>query len=184
MAWTAPRTWTNGLLVTAPMLNTDVRDNELFLRGFHGGRLYQSVALNHTANGSLQLMTWDLADYDTDSFTVAASDWMVVPTGFDGYYRITAQLDFFANATGGRRSTKIVKNETYTTRTPNGVGTSLEQAYLSNATGFDITPIATWTGPLVAGDHVTVEGFQNSGGNLAYQVGKDASWMECHYLGS
>jgi hypothetical protein len=27
MAWTAPRTWTNGEIVTQTMLNTDVRDN-------------------------------------------------------------------------------------------------------------------------------------------------------------
>lgn len=29
MAWTAPRTWTTGELVTAAIMNTHVRDNEL-----------------------------------------------------------------------------------------------------------------------------------------------------------
>lgn len=32
MAWTAPRTWTIGQLVSAEALNTDVRDNLTFLR--------------------------------------------------------------------------------------------------------------------------------------------------------
>ncbi|MFA4973636.1 MAG: hypothetical protein WC683_13580 [bacterium] len=33
MAWTAPRTWATGEIVTAAMLNTHVRDNELYLKG-------------------------------------------------------------------------------------------------------------------------------------------------------
>lgn len=39
MAWTAPRTWTTGELVTAAIMNTHVRDNELFLvaRGLYDG---------------------------------------------------------------------------------------------------------------------------------------------------
>lgn len=32
MAWTSPRTWANGLTVTAAMLNAEVRDNLLALR--------------------------------------------------------------------------------------------------------------------------------------------------------
>lgn len=34
MAWTAPRTWTTGELVTAAMMNSHVRDNLLFLSTF------------------------------------------------------------------------------------------------------------------------------------------------------
>ena len=33
MAWSAPRTWTPGELVTASLLNTELRDNELYLVG-------------------------------------------------------------------------------------------------------------------------------------------------------
>ena len=32
MAWTAPRTWVANDVLTAAQLNTDVRDNELFLK--------------------------------------------------------------------------------------------------------------------------------------------------------
>jgi hypothetical protein len=33
MAWTTPRTWTPGEMVTASLLNTELRDNELYLVG-------------------------------------------------------------------------------------------------------------------------------------------------------
>lgn len=32
MAWTAPRTWTTGELVTAAIMNTHIRDNQLYLK--------------------------------------------------------------------------------------------------------------------------------------------------------
>ena len=38
--------------------------------------------------------------------------------------------------------------------------------------------------PLVAGDHITVEAWQNSGGNLAYSVGKDTMSVHAFYVGS
>lgn len=33
MAWTAPRTWTTAEIVTAAMMNEQVRNNELYLKG-------------------------------------------------------------------------------------------------------------------------------------------------------
>lgn len=33
MAWTAPRTWTTGEIVTAAQMNEQVRDNELYIKG-------------------------------------------------------------------------------------------------------------------------------------------------------
>ncbi len=32
MAWTAPRTWTTGELVTKTILDTHIRDNEIYLK--------------------------------------------------------------------------------------------------------------------------------------------------------
>src|SRR5213078_3335473 len=102
-------------------LNTHIRDNELFLRSFHGARMWQSAAENQTTSGANQLVTWDTTDYDTDAFAVLASEWFVIPTGFDGTYRITAGLAFAGNATGAVRNLILNKNETYAARVPNGV---------------------------------------------------------------
>lgn len=67
MAWTAPRTWVAGELVTASLLNTHIRDNELYLKDaptFDGnvtitGTLAQTGAATFTgaivANGDVTL---------------------------------------------------------------------------------------------------------------------------------
>jgi hypothetical protein len=183
MPWTAPRTWTIGENVTKAILDTHIRDNELFLRAFHGGRMWQSAALSHTANGANQLITWDTTDYDVDSFNVLASEWFIVPTGFAGYYRISAHARWAGNATGVRRL-RLMKNETYATRTPNAVGTLLSNDSAPAPSANDVGQSIDWTGPLVVGDHVTLEGFQSSGGNLAYGVGKEELWFVAQYLGS
>src|SRR6266487_590139 len=185
MAWTPPRTWVTADLVTGAMMNTHVRDNENFLRAFHGGRMWESAAESQTATSAWQLVQWDATDYDTDSFNVLGSEWFVVPTGFDGYYRVSGAVTFSGNATGFR-TTRIVKNETYTTRTPNGVGTVIGTSDENTPGGVNPTPspVAIVTVPLVAGDHVTLEATQTSGGNLAFIVGKSTCWFDAHYLGS
>lgn len=182
MAWTTPRTWTTSEVVTAAMMNTHVRDNEVFLRAFHGARMWEAAAESQTSTGNYQLITWDTTDYDSDSFAVLASEWFVVPSGFDGTFRVAAHVEFASGATGFRQL-KLMKNETYTTRTPNGVGTALSEDVQPALTGSRALTVI-WQGPLVAGDHVTLEALQGSGGNLALNVGKFSVWIEAHYLGN
>ena len=43
MAWTAPRTYTTGEIVTAAILNTDVRDNLRYLKGLDGRTDFESA---------------------------------------------------------------------------------------------------------------------------------------------
>lgn len=180
--WTTPRTWATSETITAALLNTHVRDNELFLRDFHGARMWESAAESQTATGAFQLATWDTTEYDSDSFAVLGSEWFVVPSGLAGTYRVQAHVEWTTNATG-TRVIKIAKNETYTTRTPNGVGVALSQDDQPALTGLRSNDVE-WTGPLAVSDHVTLEIFQSSGGNLAMQVGQSVMWFEAHYLGS
>lgn len=183
MAWTAPITWTASV-VTVAQMNTHIRDNELYLRGFHGARMYQAAAESQTTTGAFQLVTWDTIDFDTDSVAVLASEWFVVPSGFDGYWRLSAVISYASSATGITRTGKIMKNETYTTRVPNGVGTDLcDGGMQGSGAGILRVPMDV-TAPLMAGDHVTVEANQNSGGTLAFDVGKSALFFEANYLGS
>lgn len=183
MAWTTPRTWTTSEVVTAAMMNTHVRDNLNELRTAHVARMYQAAALSHTATGAWQLVTWDTSDYDTDGFVVLASEWFVVPAGFGGVYRIHA-LAQFANVNAGWRGLRIAKNETYATRTPNGVGTVLEEVQVASTSGTGAhTPVVDWQGPLVAGDHITIEADQNSGANLAFFPGRSSLAASLLFLG-
>jgi len=182
MAWTTPITWTTGQVVTAAQLNTHIRDNETFLRTAHVARMYQAAALSNL-NTTIQLVTWDTVDYDSDSLASIASDWFVIPTGFDGTYRISGLITFVGSVTGGRQ-VLVKKNETYTVRAPNGVGTALVSGptVQGAAAANGLTPM--WQGPLAAGDHVTVETWQSSGGTLSYSVGKDTMAIEIQYIGS
>lgn len=183
MAWTTPITWTASL-VTVAQMNTHIRDNENFLRGFHGARMYQNAALSNL-DSTWQLVTWDTSDYSSDGIAVVASDWFVVPSGLDGYYKIGGMITFSGNATGVRQ-VKIMKNETYTVRAPNGVGTSLRLGPSAiNAGGSAIVGLNIgWQGPLAVGDHVTIETWQSSGTNLPFNIGIDSMAVEIQYLGS
>jgi hypothetical protein len=50
MAWTTPRTWTTGELVTKTIMDTHVRDNFNWLAGFGiGGTDFGSLAAQHTS---------------------------------------------------------------------------------------------------------------------------------------
>ena len=55
MAWSSPRTWTTGELVTAAMLNTDVRDNLNFLPVGAPGHNCDSRTFTNTSLWTLTL---------------------------------------------------------------------------------------------------------------------------------
>lgn len=58
MAWTAPRTWTTGELVTAAFLNTHLRDNLSYLAGFASDTETQDVnGFTNTAYADLDALT-------------------------------------------------------------------------------------------------------------------------------
>ena len=57
MAWSSPRTWTTGELVTAAMLNTDVRDNLNFLAGWGTGYNSDSRTFTNTSFLDLDALT-------------------------------------------------------------------------------------------------------------------------------
>ena len=54
MAWTAPRTWATGELVTAAMQNSHVRDNLRYLKGLDGTVTIESALIVAAASASLK----------------------------------------------------------------------------------------------------------------------------------
>lgn len=57
MAWTAPRTWVSGEVVTAAIMNTHIRDNELYLFIQSGTVSLGSVVNGGTASGTVTFAT-------------------------------------------------------------------------------------------------------------------------------
>ena len=80
MAWTTPRTWVSGELVTASMMNTHVRDNLLYLYGLSGAAKYTSYTptllpvSNNTETAALafSLPADSMADGDVIDIFLAA----------------------------------------------------------------------------------------------------------------
>lgn len=120
--------------------------------------VYRNAALNHTANGAYQTISWDTESIDNDGMFTASSTTMTVVT--PGIYLIHGAFSFAANAVGVRYAQIYV----------NGASAAVVQdehaggAYIATR---QISHVVS----LVAGDTIALAAFQNSGGNLAYNVG-------------
>ncbi len=79
MAWTAPRTWANGLVVTATILNTEIRDNLLVLD-------------QHDHNGGSGEGNDFLADVDSITFEDVVSDPSTPGSGHTRIYSKSGNL--------------------------------------------------------------------------------------------
>lgn len=169
MAWTAPRTWTTGELVTAAHMNTHVRDNLSFLRGAHVCRAYRSAALTIN-NGVNTVVSFDAETQDTDNFHSTGTNptRFTIPAGLDGYYDIHAMF-LLATAVSSRIA-----------RIKKGGVTTLGEPQEANTFGAD----AATNEYLTAGEYVELEVFQNSGGNLAAVVGRASLYFEIELRGN
>lgn len=121
-AWTTPRTWTSTTLAAAD-LNTDVRDNELHLKEILNvsgatspsalnklksarcGVRCTNTADTTGATSTDKTLLWDTDAFDTDGFHSTASNThrITIPSGLDGDYLFSVQIEFEFNATGDRR---------------------------------------------------------------------------------
>lgn len=74
--WVSPRTWTPSETVTASLLNTHIRDNELYLKGEVDAEV-RVLNLNVTAVGNVGTGTDDLITYSLPAATLATDTWGV-----------------------------------------------------------------------------------------------------------
>lgn len=84
MAWTAPRTWTTGELVTAALMNTHVRDNLSHLGGSTG------ASLDQDRNGFTNTSFADLDALTTQPFSSPVA--VTVTTGTTALIVISAHI--------------------------------------------------------------------------------------------
>lgn len=80
MPWTAPRSWAVGEIVTASMLNTHLRDNELWLYNGDGCALTHSVAQSIPASTET-VLAFDTERQDTSGYhdTVTNNSRITIP---------------------------------------------------------------------------------------------------------
>lgn len=151
------RTWTTGEVVTAAMMNSNVRDAGNFFLSWPVCEARQTVAQS-LPNNSATGVTFDTNDIDTDSAHSTVTNPSRYTAKTQGRFQVSGKCSFTANATG-IRTVSIGLN-----------GTVIN--------GSDVFALATatdnmrlWAGPLTqfmngTTDYLEVQGYQNSGAGL------------------
>ena len=151
MAWTTPRTWATSDVVTAAMLNTNVRDNANWLHAMHGCRLWksanQTVALNAT-----DVVNWNSEVYDTDTLhdTATNNSRITIPSGLDGYWQFIVKLN--TDADGANHNPFVLRLRKNAAGSGSG-GTAMDAWSLTGHTNA-ASNTATAVYNLVATDHI------------------------------
>ncbi len=141
-----------------------------------GSILYRGVRVYNSGNVSISNNTatdvsWNTERFDTSAFhDVGAPTRLTVPAGLGGKYLIEGLLYMAANATGVRVVGALVNGVTAITAAA-GPGHATQPASLPFGGVYD----------LVAGDYVTMNVIQDSGGNLNLLVG---AYFAMTFLGS
>lgn len=178
MAWTAPRTWANGALAAADM-NVDIRDNTDYLkdaldlhgmtsdttrqnvesaRGFTVKALRTATqTISDSVNTDVQFTAADIVDSDAMHDPASNSERLTIPSGGDGDYLVGQSITFAASASGSVR-VQTRQNGSVVQGSGNRVANETGEAAIVN--NVDLV-----TG-LAAGDYITANVRQTSGGNL------------------
>jgi hypothetical protein len=127
---------------------------------FVGVRCYRSTNQS-IPNATVTAMLWDVENYDTNTFhsTSTNTDRITIPSGQSGYYSITFNVNWAPNSTGFRNATIRVNNDSAT------IGAVVYiQPYniASTENSMEMTTVFY----LNAADYVTINVYQDSGGNL------------------
>jgi hypothetical protein len=130
------------------------------------------------SNATSTEITWNNEYFDTDGFhsTSTNTNRITIPTGKGGKYKILATVHYDDVNTTGLRRVLLWKNgstELITSRR------AAQGAYNGH--------YISWIGDLVAGDYVSLETYQTSGGNtsiFASGMGTVSSFFSATYLGA
>ena len=172
VAFPALRTWTPGDLATNTLLNAQVRDTAKFMKAVPHHHVTDTANIS-IPNNTWTAITWntDLVD-DPDGHGLSNS---FITCQIAGLYDIRCQVEWSANATGGRAIRLINHGST----SIGGVTTNNSLVHVGMMSSCMTPDGAAWTGNTVdsaqevsckrslqAGDAIRVEAWQNSGGAL------------------
>jgi hypothetical protein len=169
MAWSTPKTWASGDVLTAADMNTYVRDQFRWVglgdsTAAPRARVYSSSSFT-TATGVGTSLVMNSERFDSNSVhsTVTNTERLTVPSGGDGMYLIGAGISWAANAAGQRNTAILLNNTTQ-------IGLDVR-----TASAVAITQDVNTLYKLAATDYVAVNVNQNSGGNLVVNAGANYS---------
>lgn len=164
MAWHPPRTWSTGDLITAGLLNDEVRDNLIDVGSppigvavMSGTQVWNSVG----AEAYATRIALDSLPISKD--TTLVSNAIVV--GVAGIWQVSASVRWPSTAAASASSVRAAKLYV------NNAASAARDVRLNVQNVDTVCTIATAYVSLSAGGFVDVRGWQNSGGNLT--IGPD-----------
>lgn len=155
MAWATPPTATTGVVYTESNLNT-LRDDLLWLASPPMAHVYNSADLT-IANNTETTLTFNSEVFDVGGLHSTASNTGRLTCTYTGYYIVTANVKWEANATGRREVTLRVNGSTYV------AAEAIDNVGASANSNMSITSGVI---ALNSTDYVEVRAYQDSGGDL------------------
>lgn len=169
MAFTTPPTFGSGNTLTAAQLNI-LGDDLLYLKGITDGVTFSGVQLNHSssvqviADTTATLVSFQNESFDYGSWWSSGTDITVpagaIPAGYTSIIlMVVCRARWETNGTGNRRIRPLLNGSLFGSTTQGGIsGDPTEQA---------VTEFIE----AEAGDVITLEVYQSSGGALDLEVG-------------
>lgn len=155
MAWTTPRTWVPGELVTASMMNTHIRDNMNYLfTAASGDKCRATNGAQSISDNTATKLTFGSETFDTNGLHSTSSNPSRITIVTTGYYIVIGWV-YWNSAGGSSRWLRILVNNTTLYNT-----NRVSSASFDNAQSVD--DLISFT----AGDYVELSVVQESGGSL------------------
>ena len=163
----SPRTWAAGEILTALLLNAEIRDTAAFLLNPPHVSASQTSPTNFATSGTAAVVSWDTEAYKTDAMHSTSSNPSRFIANTSGVYSVSVNLAFVSNTTG-IRTADLRKNAAGAS----GGGTRMGFWSALAVTGSTVTTVGGSVDvPMAAGDYLEVFGVQTSGGALALTAG-------------
>lgn len=157
MAWSTPRTFAVGEILTASAMNTDVRDNTSFLRDPPRARATRAANKSIATGGSAVVVDFDTEDHDHgDLYDPGGANPERITIGDDGTYGFGASGEWESNSSG-IRYVAVRLNGTSVVAADRRPGEALSEQSCSNER------------ELLAADYVEMLVYQNSGASRNLQ---------------
>ena len=163
MAWSTPRTWATGDLLTTARANQEIRDNliDVGSPGIAKVTMGSSQSLGHSASEVYNAVNFNTLIH-TKNTSISGGNTLVV--GVAGIWEVSAQVRFPATASASATSARAIK------LFANGVAIDCRDMRL-NVTNVDtICSFGGYQITLAASGTLAVLYWQNSGGALTVQA--------------
>jgi hypothetical protein len=155
MAWVTPRTWVKGDFPTVGRLNTDLRDNMLFLGTVLGARVHPSAVQSVNSGVATVVNSWDTEDFDSDTLHNQSALFSRLTIVTAGKYLISGGAQWGTAAPAGQKRVDLIRNRAT-------VDTTICRNHERNLAAENAAVFVESIDDALAGDYYRIEAFQDT----------------------